>query len=101
MPMCWGTVTGNVDELDLSACTCQPADPAVAQRDLALRTETLIQLLRNKRRERIVKKALLTRLVAMVGTLRFWTHTDLRRNAPELEALVSELVNAFVEGASV
>lgn len=98
MPMCYGTIQSFSDAYDLSSCTCDPQDPAVARRDLADRTETLIRLLRDKRRARQVERIQVERLMTLVKAMPFWTRDDLRRNLPELQAIAGEFAALAVNG---
>lgn len=97
MPMCWGSVCSYADEYDLSACTCDPNDPAVARRELSLKTETLLRLLRNKRRARLSDRIQTKKLVKMVGYMKFWTIHDFRRNLPDLVDIAHRLNRAEEE----
>lgn len=90
MPMCYGTIFSR-DEFDLSYCTCDPNDPAVARMALALRTERLLRMLRDKRRLRQAQRLQIEHLVKITETIKFWTVNDLRRNADVLRGIALAL----------
>lgn len=92
MPMCYGTVGGYVDGYDMSSCSCSPNDPALARSELGERAATLLFLLRSKRRARRVQRVTLDKLLTLVRTAKYWRPEDCRRNGPELESLVMQLI---------
>lgn len=92
LPYCFGSVTGHQDEYDLTACTCDPCDPFVAQLDLISRTATLAELLRDRRRERRYDRRAIDRLLQVARVMR-GTHPAWR----EVESIARRLGAATEE----
>jgi hypothetical protein len=69
MPYCYGSVCQHSDEDDLMHCTCSPNDPIVAHADLVSRTDVLISLLRDKRRERRSDRVAVTRIAQIARAM--------------------------------
>lgn len=70
MPYCYGSVCQHEDEYDLMHCTCNPCDPIVAHVDLISRTDTLLKLLRDQRRERRADRVAVERLVEIARVMK-------------------------------
>lgn len=97
MPYCYGSVCGNSDEWDLLHCTCDPKDPMVAHVDLISRTDTLISLLREKRRDRRADLQAAKRLLAIARTMQ---NSIDQRGLREAWKQVESIGNRFVSIAS-
>ncbi len=70
MPYCYGSVCQHEDQYDLLHCTCDPSDPIVAHVDLISRTDNLLRLLRDRRRDRRADRNAVTRLRQIAQTMR-------------------------------
>lgn len=97
MPYCYGSVCQNTDEHDLLHCTCDPNDPIAAHADLVRRTDVLVNLLREKRRERRTDRLAVKRLAEIARAMR-WS-TDKRGQSEvwgEVATLASRLAAALL-----
>lgn len=92
MPYCYGSVVGNFDENDLMACTCEPSDPIVTHASLVHKTETLLRLLRAKRRHRSINRVALGEILKLAKLMRGSMDTNgLRRAMGEIARLAEQL----------
>jgi hypothetical protein len=98
MPYCFGSICHNADEWDLLGCTCDPSDPIVAHIDLISRTDRLMSLLRDKRRDRRSDVIAARRLVALAQIMRHsLDQKGLRAAWEEVENIGQRLISVVSE----